>query len=115
MEKHTRLQVFKRAAISGSVLIHDDTRLYEARIGNLSAGGIFLNNLTLLNAGTNVRVTIKASGLATPVQAMGKVVRVEEALRRGLAVEFTSISNHSRETLHNCVQEARLQEALKVV
>ncbi len=114
LEKHSRLQVFKRAEVPGRVFIHDDLTLREAAIGNLSAGGVFLKDITGLSAGTPVRVTIKARGLAIPVQAMGRIVRVEATSRVGLAVEFTSISSQSRNSIQSCVHEARLKDLLTV-
>lgn len=113
MDGYPRLQVFKRAAIRGEAFIHDDSTLREAIIGNLSAGGIFLGGVTEFETGTHVRITIKAHGIPEPVQALGRIVRVETKSRQGLAVEFTSISNSARERIQSCVHEARLGALLK--
>lgn len=113
--KPARLQVFKRAQIQGKVFIHDEDQLFQAPIGNISAGGLFLDEVSELALGSTVRVVIKARGLNQPVQATGKIVRVEHAKSRtGLAVEFTSISRQCREDIQNCVHEARMRDALKV-
>lgn len=108
--KVPKLQVFKRAALPGEVFLHDERTLLCTTLGNLSAGGMYLKTQAQLSPGSEVRVVIKAKGLSSPVQAVGRVVRVEE---RGLAVEFTSISNESRSQIHNCVVEARMRAALR--
>lgn len=114
LQNKARLQVFKRAQIRGKVFIHNEVELHQASIGNISAGGLFLNEITDLGLGSQVRIVIKAQGLTVPVQAMGKVVRVEnDNSRSGLAIEFTSISRQSREEIQNCVHEARMRDALK--
>lgn len=108
-----RLRVFQRAAIVGEVIIHDDERLFIAPLSNISAGGLFIDELTNISKGITVRVVVKSPRLEHPVQAVGTVVRVEEKQRRGLAIEFTSISNTAREVIQNCVYETRMQTALK--
>ncbi|MBI1860809.1 MAG: PilZ domain-containing protein [Deltaproteobacteria bacterium] len=114
ISKPARLQVFKRVQLRGKVFIHNDDELYQASIGNISAGGLFLNDVTELKLGSVVRVVIKAQGLDMPIQAVGRVVRIEaDDIRTGLAVEFTSISRQSREDIQNCVHEARMRDALK--
>lgn len=110
-----RLRVFQRAAIPGEVLIHDDSQLFIARLNNISAGGIFIDDLTSLPHGSQVRIVVKSPKLDTAVQATGTVVRVENSGRRGVAVEFTSISSKSREVIQNCVFETRMETALRVV
>ena len=115
MDKHNRLQVFKRAEVTGEVFIHNDDSLFQASIVNLSAGGVFLNRLMAYDTNTPVRVVIKARGLPTPIQAIGKVVRVEREKKQGMAVEFTSISRQSREQIQNCVLANRMKTALKSV
>lgn len=96
-------------------MIHDDEQLFIAPLNNLSAGGLFINDLTNLKQGCQVRVVIKSPKLDIAVQATGTVVRVESSQRRGLAIEFTSIDNRCREVIQNCVFEARTETALKVV
>lgn len=108
-----RARAFKRAPMAGRVFIHDEDRLYIAPLNNLSAGGFFVDYLVNIPEGAEVRVVIKSSRLAAPVQAVGTVVRVEDAERRGLAVEFTSITKQSREIIQNGVAEARVESALK--
>lgn|SRR3989338_2084167 len=105
-----RLQVFKRAKLSGDVIIHNEECLFHAALGNLSAGGLYMTSCPDLRLGESVRVVIKAKGLTSPVQAIGRVVRVEHGC--GLAVEFISISSESRAVIQNCVQENRLRRAL---
>ena len=56
-----------------------------------------------LPEGSQVRVVVKSAKLTDPIQATGTIIRVETEDRQGLAVEFTSISSHSREVIQNCV------------
>lgn len=110
-----RFQVFKRAELSGQVLIHDECQLFCVELKNISAGGLYLKDCSPLRwtEGRPVRVVIKAKGLATAVQAQGKVVRVEA--KKGLAVEFTSISHQNRSLIQDCVTEARMRIVLNRV
>jgi c-di-GMP-binding flagellar brake protein YcgR len=109
-----RLQVFERVSLRGQVLIHDENRLFIASVNNISAGGVFINELTVLPLGGEVRVVVKCPRLGVPIQAVGTVVRVENQKRRGLAVEFTSIASSDREAIQNCVFESRVETVLKV-
>jgi c-di-GMP-binding flagellar brake protein YcgR len=114
-ENDTPVRAHHRASIRGHVMIHDDERLYIAPLENISAGGIFVNQLISLPTGRTVRVVVKSSKLRAPVQAVGRVVRVESDSRRGLAVEFTSLSSQAKDVIQSCVFEARMENALKVV
>ncbi len=108
-----RLRVFQRAEIPGRFLIHDDENLFVAALINISAGGIFLADLTGIPKGSTVRIVLKSPDLTSVVQATGTVVRVENGKRRGVAVEFTSISSRSREIIQNYVFERRMESSLK--
>ena len=114
LSRTRRLRVYQRAHIPGHVMLHDQKHLFIAPIENISAGGMFIQNLVSLVVGSEVRVVLKSPSLPSPIQAMGTVVRVEKEDRRGLAIEFTSISSHARESIQNCVFEARMETALKV-
>jgi len=109
----TRLRVFHRAEIEGRVFIHDDENLFNAALVNISAGGVFVRGLTSIPEGSLVRLVVKSANLESVVQATGTVVRVETGDRRGLAVEFTSISSKAREIIQNCVFERRMESSLK--
>lgn len=111
----SRLRVFQRAEVQGEVLIHDDTRLYIAPLNNISAGGVFVDHLVSIPQGSQVRVVVRSPRLDNSVQAIGTVIRIEKQNRRGMAIEFTSISSKARELIQNCVFEARMEAALKVV
>lgn len=110
-----RLQVFQRAKLPGEVLIHDEQQLFIAQLNNISAGGLFIDDLVGLSPGSKVRIVVKSDRLESAVQALGTVVRVEEEKRKGLAVEFTSISTRAREVIQHGVHESRMESALKVV
>ena len=110
-----RYQVFQRAAIQGSVLIHDEDQLYIAPLNNISAGGLFADRLVTIPEGRVVRVVVKSPRFEQPVQARGTVVRIQGEDRPGVAVEFTSISSRARDIIKHCVQEARMESALKIV
>jgi len=106
-------RVFARATLTGRVLIHDDNRLFIAPLANLSSGGIFVSQLVGLSQGAHVRVVIKSPRLGAPVQAVGRVVRVETGPRKGLAVAFESIDPVFRQTIQKCVTEDQVARALK--
>ncbi len=110
-----RLRVFQRATIPGEVIIHDDAALFIARLNNISAGGVFIEDLTALKPGSQVRIVVRSPKLDVTVQATGTVIRCEKEGRRGVAIEFTSISSKAREVIQNCVFETRMETALKVV
>lgn len=109
-----RLRVFQRAQLPGRVIVHDDTQLFIAPLENISAGGLFIDQLMNIPSGKSVRVVVKSPRLESPIQATGTVVRVERDDRKGLAIEFTSISSRARETIQNCVFETRMEKVLKV-
>ena len=108
-----RLRVFQRAMVPGHVIVHDDTELFIAPLQNISAGGLFIDEIVSIPRGKVVRIVVKSPRLQEPVQALGNVVRIEKAGKRGLAIEFTSISPHAREVIQNCVFETRMESALK--
>jgi c-di-GMP-binding flagellar brake protein YcgR len=112
--KSKRLQVYKRAQVSGQVFIHDEDHLFIASLSNISAGGFFVDRLVDLTEGQVVRVVIKSPRLEKPIQARGTVVRIEKTDRQGTAVEFTSISSQARELIQACVFESKVETALKV-
>ena len=108
-----RLRVFERAMINGQVFIHDEEHLFIAPLNNISAGGLFVDQLVNIPRGHEVRLVVKSPKLDGPIIAKGTVVRIEDQKRRGLAVEFTSISSRARELIQNCVFESRMEGALK--
>lgn len=91
-----RARQFVRAAMVGRVYIHDENQLFIAPLNNISAGGLFIDGLTDIPCGQTVKVVIKSPSLAEPVQAEGSVVRVETAARKGLAVQFSRISESAQ-------------------
>ncbi len=107
-------RVFPRAVLGGRVFIHDEEKLYIAPIQNISAGGVFINQLVMFPKGKTVRLVIKATRLAAPVQATGTVVRVENNGRSGLAVEFKSIATRDREAIQKFVSEEQIETTLKI-
>lgn len=109
-----RLRVFQRAQLPGRVMVHDDTQLFIAPLENISAGGLFIDQLMNIPSGKTVRVVVKSPRLDSPIQATGTVVRVERDDRKGLAIEFTSISSRARESIQNCVFESKMEKVLKV-
>ena len=115
VRKPPRLQLHRRAKVVGQVYIHNDERLFIAPLNNISAGGIFINGITSLRKGNNVKVIVKSPELDHAVQAKGKVVRIERSDRRGLAVEFTDISETTRQFIERCIDNTGLQSALKVI
>ena len=108
-----KLQIFKRIKLQGSVILHDEDALYIAPLNDISAGGIFINKLLSLPYGRSVRIVVKSKALRFPVQARGRIVRVQDKERPGIAVEFTSISSREQEAIKNCVEEMQLEGSLK--
>lgn len=111
-EKHA-MQLHKRAAVSGSVILHDRTHWMIAPLINLSTGGIFVEGKTPLEKGCRVKLIVRSPGLDEPVQARGNVVRVEKGKRTGLAIEFTSLSSEDRRKISTYVRETRTENLLK--
>lgn len=112
--KFDKKQIHPRADLHGQVIIHDDKHLFIAPISNLSAGGLFIEQLVNIPAGKVVKVVVKSDRLAVPIQMQGTVVRVERGGRRGLAVQFSELNDSTRETIENFVFECRMESALKV-
>lgn len=108
-----RVQLHKRALVSGSVILHDRTVWMVAPLVNLSTGGIFVEGVSVLEKGSRVRVIVRSPGLDNPVAARGNVVRVERGKRTGLAIEFTSLSSEDRRKISTYVRESRTEEILK--
>ncbi len=106
-------QIHKRAAIEGKVFIHDEEHLFIAPLSNISAGGLFIEQLVSIPQGTEVRIVVKSPRLDEPIQAAGTVVRVEGDRRKGLAVEFKLVSNHAKGLIETCVAESRMEKVLK--
>lgn len=112
--KYAAKQVFPRAELKGQVMIHDDEHLFIAPILNVSAGGLFIDQLVSIPAGRQVKLVLKSTSLNVPVQAQGTVTRVERGAKRGLAVQFKSLPVQAREAIETFVFEARMESALKV-
>jgi Tfp pilus assembly protein PilZ len=108
-----RLRVFPRVRITGQVIIHDENNLYIAQLGNISAGGIFVDQLTSIPAGREVRIIIRSPRFGAPLQAKGTVVRVEGNRRKGVAIEFTGLTPEAKDAIQNCVFETRMEGVLK--
>ena len=110
-----RIQLFKRANVPGHVYIHNDERLFIAPLNNISAGGVFIDGVTTIPVGNQVRVVVKSPNLENAVQAKGTVIRVEKSTRRGLAVQFSGITTDARESIQSCVHSNEVDSAFKVL
>lgn len=108
-----KLRVFQRVPISGRVLIHDENNLFVARLRNISAGGVFLELLTQGPVAKEVRLIIKSPRFENPLQAKGVVVRIENTESKGIAIEFTSLTDETKEAIQTCVFETRMEGILK--
>jgi len=102
--KRNGQQLHKRAKINGQVYIHNDDRLFIAPLSNISAGGIFINGVTGIQAGNVVRIVIKSQQMGKTIQCRGKVVRVERAKRRGLAIKFDGLPSEAQKAIKRCVE-----------
>jgi len=109
-----KIQVFKRANLKGLVLIHDEQKLFIAPISNISAGGVFIRELLAIKPGRKVRLVVKSEQLRSPIQAEGRVVRIEKDKRKGLAVEFTELNATAREAIQKLVAEKDMEKAIQV-
>ena len=94
-------------------MIHNEERLFIAPLVNISAGGLFVSHLVTLPVGSEVKLIVKGERFSQPVQAEGTVVRVDTEHRLGLAVQFTQISEQSKEAIQANVYELRMEAALK--
>lgn len=110
-----RLRVYARIFLEGEVYIHNEKALYIAPINNISAGGCFVDQLNNIPEGSEVKIIIKSERLNNPIQATGVVVRIEKQVRKGSAIEFTSIAGDSREAIQTLVYENKIQDALKII
>lgn len=99
------LRTHHRVDMSGQVYIHDEQRLFIAPLKNISEGGVFIQGLTSLRLGKGVRVVIKCSAMAHPIQAKGRVVRVEDSKRKGSAVQFKELSVTDKTAIQTCVEK----------
>jgi|688.fasta_scaffold181420_2 hypothetical protein len=98
-----------RHEIVGRVFIHNEEHLYIAPLNNISLGGVFVDKVVTIEVGQIVRVIIKSPALGEPIQAIGKVVRVETNTRMGTAVEFDWVGPRFKEILLS--QQSALQAA----
>ena len=89
-------RVYRRIAIQGNALVHNEKALYLAPIANISGGGVFVSKLVQITEGSMVRLVIRSPKLAQPVTAHGKIVRVAPD---GAAVVFTEISHEDRQAI----------------
>lgn len=98
-----------RHEIVGRVFIHNEEHLYIAPLNNISLGGVFIDKVVSIELGQVVRVIVKSPALGEPLQAIGRVVRVETSTRLGCAVEFDWVGPRFKEILIH--QEKHLQAA----
>ena len=112
-DRSKKVQVHKRAMVEGKVFIHDEEHLFIAPLNNISAGGIFIDQLIAIPEGSEVRVVVKSPGLNEAIQVSGKVVRVEQGSRKGMAIQFEEVSTRAKEIIEICVAEKRMQNVLK--
>lgn len=99
-------RTYQRVDMKGRVYIHDAESLFIAPLKNISEGGVFIQGLTSLKLGKGVRVVIKCSAMAHPIQAKGRVVRVEDSRRKGSAVQFKNISVTDKMAIQTCVEQS---------
>lgn len=113
-QTNTAERIHLRASMEGRVYIHDENNLFIAPLNNISAGGLFIDGLTSLPEGSDVKVVIKSAKLNQPIQAEGHIVRIEDGGRIGSAVQFTAISAASQvlidDTVHR-VSSIRVRHA----
>lgn len=107
-------QAHPRVMVAAQALIHDSEHLFIAPARNLSLGGVFLEQLVQIPLGTEVKLVLRSEGFKGPIQIKGKVVRIEEAGQRGLAVEFVSLTAAAKEAIESCVFNKRMEKALKI-
>jgi hypothetical protein len=82
------MQKHPRHSISGKVFIHNRNQIFIASLSNISRGGAFLARLVSLPQGEFVKLVIKSKEFPVPLQATGRVVRVEKNIRLGSAIQF---------------------------
>ena len=99
-----RDRVLERATVEGRVYIHDESRLFIAPLLNISGSGIFIEGLTSLSHGAQVRLVIKSEELGVVIQAKGQIVRIENESRVGTAVHFGEIAPKFKSQIQNSVK-----------
>jgi c-di-GMP-binding flagellar brake protein YcgR len=102
-----------RVKVRGHVFIHNEAKLFIAPLDDISAGGVFVRNLTSLPSGSEVKIVVKGPGFSSPLQAVGVIVRVDQGTRKGVAVQFTVIDDATRDQIQSTVFETRMVAALK--
>ncbi|MCB0418576.1 MAG: PilZ domain-containing protein [Bdellovibrionales bacterium] len=100
-------RAFQRVNLPGRVYIHDENRLFIAPLNNISAGGLFIDGLTTIQEGAEVKIVVKSPTLQRSIQACGRVVRVEKAGRVGLAVQFNTITKDTQVVIQESVDRAQ--------
>ncbi|HTP26706.1 MAG TPA: TIGR02266 family protein [Anaeromyxobacteraceae bacterium] len=75
---------------------------------NISQSGLFINARRSLPVGTIVKLIIQIPGAAFPVDVMGRVTRVSEAVRApGMGIEFVGLDSEKRERIDEFVEKLR--------
>jgi uncharacterized protein (TIGR02266 family) len=78
--------------------------LYFQRSGNLSVGGIFLENTIPHPMGTQVELRFTLPGEAQPIKVKGRIVNVPDAGGFGMGVQFVDLDGATRERIHRFVE-----------
>lgn len=106
-----------RAEMEGRVFLHDQQRLFIAPLHNLSAGGLFINKLTAIPVGAEVKLIIKSPYFQFPIQLEGKVVRIESQLeeKKGLAIQFINHNHQHAQIINETVLDVRKKMAQKAL
>lgn len=93
----------------------DSTKEKEASL-NIGSGGLLFRINDALPASTIIDMELHLTNVAEPLQAVGRVVRVEESAVAGqydIGIQFLEISRKDRETLTKYIQ-GRLQIDIQV-
>jgi hypothetical protein len=111
-EKALNSRKYIRASVKGQVLLHNESKLLVAPLNNLSEGGVFVNGVTSLPEGSLVKLVIRSEFFKEPIQAEGKIIRIEKKERKGSAIQFTGMSVENLTDIKSSVLKAKKKEAL---
>ncbi len=93
---------FPRAPIKGQVVIKKQDLIIEGPAGSISSGGLGFRDITGLDAGDEISLTLKSPLLIAPIHSQGKVVYTADRGFTGL--EFKLLQAESESTILDYVK-----------
>jgi len=96
----------RRTQTKSRAYIHVGEDVYIAPTDTLSSSGIFVQGLTKIAQGTQVRVVIESQLIKFPIRVLGTVVRVDNKADKkgGIAIQFTALPEETRTEIEDFVR-----------